>query len=31
MMLKNMNLMIPALGGNTDALAGIEPWDTYEQ
>jgi len=31
MMLKNMSLMIPALGGNIDALAGIEPWDTYEQ
>lgn len=29
MMLKNMSLMIPALGGNIDALAGIEPWDTY--
>ncbi len=29
MMLKNMELMIPALGGNVDALAGIEPWDTY--
>jgi ABC-type Zn uptake system ZnuABC Zn-binding protein ZnuA len=29
MMLNNMNLMIPALGGNVDALAGIEPWDTY--
>jgi hypothetical protein len=21
--------MIPALGGNVDALAGIEPWDTF--
>ena len=31
MMLKNMSLMIPALGGNIDALAGIEPWDTYEK
>jgi ABC-type Zn uptake system ZnuABC Zn-binding protein ZnuA len=30
MMLKNMQLMIPALGGNVDALAGIEPWDTYQ-
>jgi ABC-type Zn uptake system ZnuABC Zn-binding protein ZnuA len=29
MMLKNMQLMIPALGGNIDALAGIEAWDTY--
>jgi ABC-type Zn uptake system ZnuABC Zn-binding protein ZnuA len=29
MMLKNMSLMVPALGGNIDALAGIEPWDTY--
>jgi ABC-type Zn uptake system ZnuABC Zn-binding protein ZnuA len=29
MMLKNMELMIPALGGNVDALTGIEPWDTY--
>lgn len=29
MMLNNMNLMIPALGGNVDALAGIEPWDTF--
>lgn len=29
MMLNNMQLMIPALGGNIDALAGIQPWDTY--
>jgi ABC-type Zn uptake system ZnuABC Zn-binding protein ZnuA len=29
MMLRNMELMIPALGGNVDALAGIQPWDTY--
>ena len=29
MMLRNMELMIPALGGTTEALAGIEPWDTY--
>ncbi len=29
MMLNNMRLMIPALGGNVDALAGIEPFDTY--
>ena len=29
MMLRNMELMIPALGGTIEALAGIEPWDTY--
>jgi ABC-type Zn uptake system ZnuABC Zn-binding protein ZnuA len=29
MMLRNMELMIPALGGNVEALAGIEPYDTY--
>jgi ABC-type Zn uptake system ZnuABC Zn-binding protein ZnuA len=29
MMLRNMELMIPALGGNIDALAGVEPYDTY--
>ena len=29
MMLKNMELMIPALGGNVEALTGIEPFDTY--
>ncbi len=29
MMLKDMELMIPALGGNVDALAGIAPYDTY--
>jgi manganese/iron transport system substrate-binding protein len=29
MMLKDMELMIPALGGNTGALAGIEPFDTH--
>jgi manganese/iron transport system substrate-binding protein len=29
MMLKNVSLMAPALGGNADPLAGIEPWDTY--
>lgn len=29
MMLRNMELMIPALGGTVDALAGIQPWDTY--
>ncbi len=31
MMLKNMDLMVNALGGSTEALAGIEPWDTYAQ
>ena len=30
MMLRNMELMIPALGGNVEALAGIPPYDTYE-
>ncbi len=29
MMLSNMHAMIPALGGNVDALAGIEPGNTY--
>jgi len=29
MMLRNMELMIPALGGNVDTLAGILPFDTY--
>lgn len=29
MMLRNMELMIPALGGNVEALAGIAPYDTY--
>lgn len=29
MMLRNMELMIPALGGNVAALAGILPYDTY--
>lgn len=29
MMLRNMELMVPALGGNVEALAGIEPFDTY--
>lgn len=29
MMLKDMDLMIPALGGNIDALADIDPYDTY--
>jgi ABC-type Zn uptake system ZnuABC Zn-binding protein ZnuA len=31
MMLRNMELMIPALGGETSALAGIEPDDTFER
>jgi len=31
MMLANMELMIPALGGNVDALAGIEPYDTFSR
>ncbi len=30
MMLTDMTLMIPALGGNVDALSGIEPYDTYQ-
>ena len=29
MMLLNLSLMVPALGGNVDALAGISPYDTY--
>ncbi len=29
MMLRNMELMIPALGGNVEALDGIAPDDTY--
>jgi ABC-type Zn uptake system ZnuABC Zn-binding protein ZnuA len=29
MMLRNMELMIPALGGSIDTLADIPPWDTY--
>lgn len=29
MMLKDMTLMIPALGGSADALAGLTPYDTY--
>ena len=29
MMLRNMELMIPALGGSVEALAGIAPYDTY--
>jgi manganese/iron transport system substrate-binding protein len=29
MILMDMSLMIPALGGTIDALAGIVPWDTY--
>lgn len=31
MMLRNMESMIPALGGNIDALAGIEPYDTFQR
>ncbi|CAA9538103.1 MAG: Zinc ABC transporter, substrate-binding protein ZnuA [uncultured Thermomicrobiales bacterium] len=30
MMLKNMELMVPALGGTIEALEGIQPYDTYE-
>ena len=30
MMLRNMELMIPALGGTIEGLAGIQPYDTYE-
>ena len=29
MMLRNMELMVPALGGNVDSLSGIPPYDTY--
>ncbi len=29
MMLLNMELMVPALGGDVTALAGIPAWDTY--
>ena len=29
MMLEDMNIMIPALGGQVDALQGIDPGDTY--
>ena len=29
MMLKNMSLMAPALGGNADALSGVFPFDTF--
>ncbi len=29
MMLRNMSLMIPALGGTIEAFDGIEPYDTY--
>lgn len=29
MMLKNMSLMVPALGGTIEAFEGIEPYDTY--
>lgn len=30
LMLNDMKLMIPALGGNVDALASIQPYDTYQ-
>ncbi|CAA9546080.1 MAG: Zinc ABC transporter, substrate-binding protein ZnuA [uncultured Thermomicrobiales bacterium] len=30
MMLRNMELMVPALGGNLEALEGIQPYDTFE-
>jgi manganese/iron transport system substrate-binding protein len=30
LMLNDMTLMIPALGGNVDALANIQPYDTYQ-
>jgi ABC-type Zn uptake system ZnuABC Zn-binding protein ZnuA len=30
LMLNDMSLMIPALGGNVDALAGIQPYDTFQ-
>jgi manganese/iron transport system substrate-binding protein len=29
MMLKDMSLMAPALGGNDDPLKDVKPWDTY--
>lgn len=29
MMLRNMELMVPALGGTVEALEGIQPYDTY--
>jgi len=29
MMLRNIELIIPALGGKVDALAGVLPFDTY--
>jgi ABC-type Zn uptake system ZnuABC Zn-binding protein ZnuA len=29
MMLRNMSLMVPALGGNVEALAEVQPYDTY--
>ena len=31
MMLNNMNLMVPALGGTTEALASLNGWDTWQQ
>ncbi len=30
MMLTDMQLMIPALGGNVDALKDVLPYDTYQ-
>lgn len=30
MMIRDMELMLPALGGNADALAALSPEDTYE-
>jgi manganese/iron transport system substrate-binding protein len=30
MMLNNMNLMVPALGGTTEALANLHGWDTWQ-
>ena len=31
MMLYNMGIMLPALGGNADALKGIDPAPTYQK
>jgi ABC-type Zn uptake system ZnuABC Zn-binding protein ZnuA len=31
MMLNNMNLMVPALGGSTESLANLKGWDTWQQ
>jgi ABC-type Zn uptake system ZnuABC Zn-binding protein ZnuA len=30
LMLRNMEIMLPALGGNTDALSGIDPGPVHE-